>query len=233
MYYGVDEFGNIVSSQDSSVLPEEFQEVFPEYPPESYPVPSEQFDGLMSYVSGGDLASDITDSVVEALEFPEPLTGDELYDLLALIPGYNVFPNTAAVTVFDKVLNGLDGNFKYLITSGSDTYYTYLYYGSSVDVSGNIITFNSPYTICTYYQYRPNTNTNWSYYYTVQQKTSGSDYFSLTNQLIYTNIVDGYPDLVPYKSRESFSLSILISICALLFSLYTVCSRVGKGVKKK
>lgn len=233
MYYGNDENGDIIFGEDSSVLPEEFQEVFPEVPPEGTPVSSDEFSQFADYVSGGDLASDLTDSIVEALEFPEPLSGDELYDLLALIPGYNVFPNTSAVTVFERVLNGLDGNIKYLILSGSNTEYTYLYYGTSVDVSGSTITFSAPYTLCTYYQYRPNTSSAWQYYYTVQQRTSGTDYFNLTNQLVYTNIVDGYPDLVPYKSRESFSIYIIISICALLLSLYTVGCRIAKGSRKK
>lgn len=233
MYYGVDEFGNIITGENSSILPEEFQEVFPEFPPESSPVSSADFDGLMSYVSGGDLVNDITDSVIESIDIPEPLSGDELYDLLALIPGYNVFPSTAAVNVFDRVLNGLDGNIKYLILSGSDSNYTYLYYGRSVDLSGSTITFNSPYTLCTYYQYRPNTSSAWQYYYTVEHKSAGSDYFNLTNQLVYTNVVDGYPDLIPYKSRETFSISIVISICALLLALYSVSTRIAKGAKKK
>lgn len=233
MYYGNDSNGDIIFGEDSSVLPEEFQEVFPEYPPQADPVTSDQFDGLMSYVSGGNLVDDITGSVVEALEIPEPLSGDELYDLLALIPGYNVFPSTAAVSVFDKVLNGLDGKFKYLILSGSDSNYTYLYYGFDVSVSGATITFNAPYTICTYYQYRPNTNSAWQYYYTVEHKNAGSDYFNITNQLVYTNVVEGYPDLVPYKSRETFSISIIISICALLLALYSVGTRIAKGAKKK
>lgn len=233
MYYGVDENGNIISSESSEILPEEYQEVFPEVAPmpetvsqgdtpEYYPLPDNFLD-FMDSVSSGDLVGQFAD------QLPSTLSQDELIDLLAAIPGYSVFPNQTAVTVFTSVLNGLDKNVKYLIVSGSDTNYTYLYYGKNITLNGNVLVFNSPYTVCTYYQYRPSTSSAWQYLYTVSDRTSGSDTFTFNNTLVYTNIREGYPDVIPYKSRESYSFLFIIVLVACFVAFKTLTHRKGNS----
>lgn len=197
MFYSVDADGNIIMSESVDILPDVYVDIFTTVDEEqSFVVVPE------SSVSPGDL-----------------LTYDGLYDLLAAIPGYNVYPNTAAVNVFTDVLNGVEGNFGYVILSGSDSNSTYLYYSADFEVSGRSITLFSPVTFCNYYSYRPTSSSSYVYTYTVS--TLGDISFTVSNQLIYTNLLDGYPDVLPYKSRETYLLFFIIalSIMLVLFSL--------------
>lgn len=162
-----------------------------------------------------DAFSDLDDNVSSGDEtFTSDL--DFFIDLLANIPSYNVYPNTNAVNVFSYVLNSVDGNIGYVLLSGSDTNSTYLYYSNDFIIDGNNITLLSPVTFCNYYSYRPTSSSNYIYTYNVS--VIGDTSFNITNQLVYTNLLDGYPDLIPYKSRDSYSLIFIIALfLALLF----------------
>lgn len=227
MYYGNDTDGNIIMSPDSSVLPDSFQDVFPSTAP--------------GYVSDGNATSDdiIGDDFPSGSSDPQDgvpsldfssfnfVTYDDLIEVMAAIPGYNVYPNTSAVNVFSDVLNGVSGNVGYVILSGSDTNSTYLYYSNNYSVSGQTINLYSPVTFCNYYSYRPTTNS--SYVYTYNVSTIGDTSFTFSNQLAYTNLLNGYPDVLPFKQKETYSLFFIIAFSLLvLFLIMVVRYRGGR-----
>lgn len=152
----------------------------------------------------------------ESVSSGDFLSYDDLVDFLAAIPSYNVYPNISAVEVFSHVLNSIDYNIGYIILSGSDSNSTYLYYSKNFSVSGNVISLFSPVTFCNYYSYRPTSSS--SYIYTYSVNTVSDVTFTLTNQLVYTNLIEGYPDLIPFKSRDSYS--IMIICCILIFLIF-------------
>lgn len=208
MYYYTDENGMIHMSETSENLQESYQEVFP-------------YEASETVSSGNNVNYDDILDYVEQNFNPDPfitdnniVTYDDMIDLLAAIPGYNVYPNTTAVNVFTDVLNGVNGNIGYVILSGADTNSTYLYYSKKYTVSGQNITLQNPVTFCNYYQYRPSTNA--AYIYTYNVSTIGDTSFNITNQLVYTNILDGYPDVLPYKQRETYSIFFLIGLAILI-----------------
>lgn len=206
MYYSIDPItGLIITSESSDILPDPYQEVFPE----------DISDIFEDTVSDGD--SYIPYPTIDPDEFisdNDLVTHDDLIDMLALIPGYNVYPNTTAVSIFSDVLNNIDGHIGYVIISGSDTNTTNLYYSSHYTVSGKTIVLQSPVTYCNYYQYRPTSSSNYIYTYSVS--SIGETSFNLTNQLVYTNLLEGYPDVLPYKQREIYSLFYVIAFALLL-----------------
>lgn len=196
MYYYTDENGNIVQTDDFSDLPSEF-DIF--------------FDGT---VSSGDVESG--DVFITYNQVPE-FDYDSLYEVLASVPGYTIYPSNQAVSVLTDVLNGIDGKVAYVILSGSDTNDTSLYYSSDFSVSGHNITLFSPVTHCRYYSYRPSVNSSYIYTYTVN--SLGDTSFYLTNQLVYTNVIDGYPDVIPFKSKESYSLYFVIALSLVILAV--------------
>lgn len=197
MYYGIDDNGNIVSSFESDVLPENLQSVFPD---SAYDLPV--YNGFFESVSSGDA---LIPNINYNVEYNTPeFDYDYLYDLLAAIPSYNIYPNATAVNVFTNVLNHLDGNYKYIITGGSTSGDTYLYYSKKADVSGNVLTLQAPVTQCRYYYYTSNSQTYYTYNISVLNQ---DETFTLSNRLIYTNLKDGYPDVIPYKQKVSFVFS--------------------------
>lgn len=212
MYYGVDENGDIIFSTSSDILPDNYQDIFPET------------------VSGSDLDVSFDDPIY----FDDPFGSfdeDHFIELLAAIPGYAVYPNTAAVSVFQDVLNGVSGRFGYIIISGSDTYTTYLYYSRFYYVSGSTVTLSSPVTRCTYYQYRPSSSS--SFYYTYSVDIVGDISFTPTNQLVYTNLLEGYPDVVSYKSHESFYLLFLIALAVVFIFVVSLGSKFLTGIDRR
>lgn len=203
MYYSIDpDTGLIISSESSDILPDSYQEVFPE--------------NASDTVSSGDIYLDPLPTIDpdQFISDNNLVTQDDMIDLLASIPGYNVYPNVTAVSIFTDVLNNTDGHVGYVILSGSDTNTTNLYYSSHYTVTGNTIVLQSPVTYCNYYQYRPTSSSNYIYTYSVS--SIGETSFTLTNQLVYTNLLEGYPDVLPYKQRETYSLFFVIAFALLL-----------------
>lgn len=211
MYYGVDENSDLVMSDSVEVLPEDQQSLFEEESVSS----GDQFPTFTEW-----FYQSVSDSDLSFYAAPtDYLTYDNMVDLFANIPGYLVYPNTSSVSVFEKVLNGLDNDVYYIVISGSDTNNTYLYYSKKYSISGNVITLKSPVTVCQYYQYRTSVNADYQYTYTVSQ--TGDSSYTIGNTLFYTNLVDGYPDLIPYQRNASFSL---IAVCALCAVVVAVCN---------
>lgn len=148
----------------------------------------------------------------------DPFDFNNLYDTLANVPGFTVYPSTQSVSVFTDVLNGLDSSVGYVIMAGGDSNDNYMYYSERYNYVGNTITLFSPVTMCRYYSYRPSNVS--SYLYTYNVTTTGDTSIDLTNFLIYTNIVDGYPDVIPYKSKESYNVFIVIVFLFVLLILF-------------
>lgn len=227
MYYGNDADGNIVMSTDSGILPDVYQDLFPSQAPDSV----SDGDAFIDVTQSPDSGDGIPDSEENSspVDFPsfDFVTYDDLIDLMAAIPGYNVYPNTSAVNVFSDVLNGVSGSVGYVILSGADTNSTYLYYSNKYSVSGKTVTLYSPVTYCNYYSYRPSSSSSYIYTYTVS--TIGDTSFTFSNQLAYTNLLDGYPDVLPFKQKETYSLFFIIAFSLLvLFLIMVVRYRGGR-----
>lgn len=247
MVYGVDENGDIVMSENQEILPEEQQGLFPEeLPPqigdsESFedsadldvPVNTGTGNSVSINLPDGTIVDNTTGDInIVAPEYDYQALGqaladsidyNDLVELLSNVPTYTVFPNTSAVNVLQKVLNGVDGHFGYVVLSGSDTYQTHLYYSDEYVVSGKQITLQSPVTHCYYYQYRPSSSSSWVYTYTVSNE--GDMSFNLSNQLVYTNLLEGYPDLIDYKERNSYDFKFIVTLGIIFIVVLMFSSR--------
>ena len=106
MFYGTDENGHIVESYDNSVLPSEYQDIFPQNISDLQEIPFEQETFLS--VSGNDVVSSsgIVSDPYYSVSQGFDIDYDELAQVLANVPAYNVYPNVSAVEVFCRVLNG-------------------------------------------------------------------------------------------------------------------------------
>lgn len=211
MYYGVDDNGFIVASPENDVLDTSISDLYPESASD-LPVSDMQKEAnsfLPSVSSGDPVLPDTPQGDAPAL-LPEGVvysvgnvvSYDDLIDALAAVTEYNVYPNANAVAVFTQVLNGVDEDVGYFILSGPDTYQTHLYYSPDFTVSGNTLTLTGSVTHCYYYQYRPSSSSAWQYTY--QVNTVGDTSTTLGGHLVYTNMAEGYPDVIPYKSKESY-----------------------------
>lgn len=237
MYY-LDEDGNIVYTEDISELPEDTKNLYEgnypdnmydseELPSDSFSEPTEEFvvpDGFKAVVdSNGDIVLVPTTTMdnffqQEYTEPVTPMTVDEMADVFANTPIYTIYPDSNSVNVFGSVLNGLDYTPYYYMVADSESSHVLLYFSKSGSVSGNTLHLDSPVTFCNYFRYRPASNTSWQYKYTVS--TVSSMDVTLTQQLCYTNMIDGYPDLIPYKQKESYSFlfALVLMVSVLLFA---------------
>lgn len=229
-YYGIDEDGNLVSSDSSSVLDDSLSSIFPDsasdlqlffdsvsdndffvYPDQDGLLPHDYFP---EFPTASDIASE--------LDF---ISYDQLLDALAAIPGYNVLPSTAAISVFDSVFNG-NSHIHYICLGSSDG--TVMYYSSKFELSGNTITLKAPVTFINYYNQRVNTVTN--YYYTVTVLNSDQT-FTPTNQLVYTDLLESYPSLpsdcrgVPGSPIYSNYLPPLAFLIIVFFLIFVIKER--------
>lgn len=202
MYYGIDENGKIIQSQSSDILDPVYQALYP-------------FDASDT-VSSGDANVISSSSNSSGIPYEDFLTYDDMVSILSNEPTYSLYPNASAVSVFTDVLNGIDGNVEYFIYSGSDSNTAFLAYGDHVEVSGSSWTLSGDVFLVSYYRYRLNTSSPYEYCYTVN--SVGDITIDVTNKLVYTNAVDGYPDVIQYKSHESFFILFSIPLFILLSS---------------
>lgn len=226
MYYYVDENGKLVSTESVYDLPEDFQDLFPETPPPQ--IGDTQFDAPVTGSSNSVSPQiNIVTPKIDYQELADALSEsaffDSLVDTFANVPSYTVFPNTSAVAVMQDVLNGVNGQVGYFVVAGSTSSEVDMYYSKDYDVSGSVITLYSPVTHCKYYSYRPSGSTSTIYTYTVSDL--GDTSVNLTNQLVYTNLVSGYPDLIPYKQRNLYDFNFLATAGIVLLALMTFSSR--------
>lgn len=215
----VDEDGNLIYDEEGNPIPVEVQEE------PGVTVQVNPSDSSLSVVTPGS-----TQTVT--VQLPQSETNyDDLIEALASVPSYNIYPNTTAVQVYELVLDSLDENVGYFIASGSSSSDVYLYYSEKYTVSGNTLTLQSPVTQCRYYTYRASSSSSTEYRYNVTTLSDIS--ITLSNQLVYTNLKDGYPDVMSYKKNESYSMIVTCAICALICAVATVSTRfvLKKGEK--
>lgn len=219
MYYSIDENGHIIESETSDILSDIQQNLYPEFAIETLPVPE------VSVSSGDPVLPNDSESffadvpITYSLTLPDDyITYDDMIELLANQPVYTIYPNQNAVSVFSDVLNGLDRNVSYVIISGSDSNSAYMYYGDDFSISGKDWTISGNVTRVNYFRFR--TNPSAAYEYAFYPESTGSVTFHVENELVYTNMVDGYPDIIPYKSRESYSLLFFIPLIFLFSAIF-------------
>lgn len=243
MYYSVNENNELVSSESSDILPEEYQEIFPSEAPD-FPVESDDYPWEDSSVLTGSgngatinvIVSDGTEVsgdgssvniVTPDIDYEQlgqvvadAIDYDSMIEAFADVPSYQVFPNTSAVSVMAEVVNSLSGKFGYVIVSGSSSSDVSLYYSKDYVVNNKNITLKSPVTHCRYYNYRPSSSSTSLYTYIVDDL--GDTSFNATNQLMYTNLLEGYPDLVPYKQGAKYSFDFLQALALLMCAMAMV-----------
>lgn len=136
------------------------------------------------------------------------------------------YPSASFVDVFRMVLQSLPSNTKYYVFSGSDSTEAYLYYSKNGGhANGNILTLDSDITICRFYRYRPSSSSAWQYHYSVSTQGSG-DSLDTTGYLVYTNLLEGYPDLLSQVERDHSSLpNLFIVVPLILIALFTIIRR--------
>lgn len=138
---------------------------------------------------------------------------------------YTIYPNVQAVDVYRGVLNSYDGDFGYVLSSGTSSSDVYLYVSRDYTVSGNQIVLQYPVTVHRYYTYRPSTSSSTQYRYEVSHNV-GQQSFNLNTSLIYTNLKEGYPDILPYKRNFSyFSVYFIMFVLFLVFGLLLIKNR--------
>lgn len=138
---------------------------------------------------------------------------------------YTIYPNAQAVAVYRDVLNSYDGDFGYVLSSGTSSSDVYLYVSRDYTVSGSQIVLQYPVTVHHYYTYRPSSSSSTQYRYEVSQNV-GQQFFNLNTALVYTNLKEGYPDILPYKRNFSyFSVYFIMFILFLVFGLLLVKNR--------
>lgn len=226
MYYGVDENGHIIADFSSDVLPSEYIDL---YPDDARDLPVADLYGsdqeIVSQdpgsVSSGDPLSGFYPQqgvfTASANGVSGVISYDDFIDALAAVSSYNIYPPEAAVTCFVRTLNGVDRHVGYFVVSGPDTYSSYLYYSDNYSVSGSTITLSGDVTCAYYHQYRTTTSQPWQYTYTVSHP--GTTSVTLGTNLVYTNLVEGYPDLIPYKSKESYTLLFMIPLLIVFLAI--------------
>lgn len=138
---------------------------------------------------------------------------------------YTIYPNAQSVAVYRDVLNSYDGDFGYVLSSGTSSSDVYLYVSRDYTVSGSQIVLQYPVTVHRYYTYRPSSSSSTQYRYDVTYN-AGQQSFNLNTALVYTNLKEGYPDIMPYKRNFSyFSAYFIMLVLFLVFGLLLIKNR--------
>ena len=212
MYYGIDSDGRIVGSDSNEILPVGIRD--------SYPASFADLPSLEDQTAG---------TYQEGFLYPSVSSGDSvLYNTNALsdamMTAYamqypnDIYPNSAAVEVFKNVLEGLDYDVYYCIYSGSTSSTCYLLYSEDASATGSTLSFAGDVTMCSYYRYRPNSSSSWLYRYSVQENV-GDQSVAIGTSLVYTNLIDGYPDIHPndgFHSPHIKGVFMIVSIFIVL-----------------
>lgn len=213
MYYGIDDSGRLIGSTSNEVLPPDVRDNYPDSYDDVVPLSdtpagnySEGF--LYQNVSSGD---------------PFIYTSTDMSAYIADVYATNspgsMYPNSAAVQVFQNVLEGLDYEYYYTIYSGSDQNTAYLIYSSTGSSSGKTLNFTGDVTLCSYYRTRQ-PNSSWLYEYSVQENV-GDQTVNIGNSLVYTNLIDGYPDIAP--NPGFMSTSIIFGFIVIVIAILAAC----------
>lgn len=196
------------------------------FPPQGPPVPEgDAFTGSGNDVSLPDNTPPVEQIINYTISQNLDFDYDTLVEQLERTALYTIYPNAQAVAVYRDVLNTYDGDFGYVISSGTSSSDVYLYVSRDYTVSGNQIVLQYPVTVHRYYTYRPASSSYTQYRYEVSQHV-GQQSFDLNTTLIYTNLKEGYPDILPYKRNFSyFSVYFIMFVLLLVFGLLLIKNR--------
>lgn len=194
--------------------------------PQSSPVPEgDVFTGSGNDVSLPDDSPTVEQIINYTIEQNLDFDYGTLVEQLERTALYTIYPNVQAVAVYRDVLNSYDGDFGYVLSSGSSSSDVYLYVSRDYAVSGDQVVLQYPVTVHRYYTYRPSSSSFTQYRYEVSYN-AGQQSFNLGTSLIYTNLKEGYPDILPYKRNFSyFSVYFIMFVLFLVFGLLLIKNR--------
>lgn len=194
--------------------------------PHSSPVPEgDPFSGSGNDVSLPDDSPTVEQIINYTIEQNLDFDYGTLVEQLERTALYTIYPNAQAVAVYRDVLNSYDGDFGYVLSSGTSSSDVYLYVSRDYAVSGDQVVLQYPVTVHRYYTYRPSSSSSTQYRYAVSYN-SGQQSFNLGTSLIYTNLKEGYPDILPYKRNFSyFSVYFIMFVLFLVFGLLLIKNR--------
>lgn len=152
-----------------------------------------------------------------------------LADAVALQNSVNVsvadaYLTSAIVDCFSRVVDGLPSYWKYAAyrANSSDQSEGYLIFGTDASVDGDYLVFNEGCQIGHYYRvaYQNGYSTYYEYKYDVTTLSATSYRIPYkSGQLVYTNMVMGYPTLSEYTDTHWMGLvvpAVVIVLCLIL-----------------
>ncbi|MCM1191051.1 MAG: hypothetical protein NC123_04375 [Butyrivibrio sp.] len=206
--YATDENGNVLINADTTL-----EEVL-------NPEPESEDDFS---VSGNDLEliePSVPYSEVESLV--DTLVEESLAETRAAnLSIADAYLSSAIVDVFSRVVDGSPAHYKYVAyrLNANDANEGYLLIDSRAKVNGNCLEFSPGAQLCHYYRYSYTSGyqTYWNYKYDVSEITDTYRIPYTNGQLIYTNMVSGFPVLSENNEKHLGSILIPVCICAVIF----------------
>lgn len=200
MYEEID--GEIVYTPQETEVPQESSS--PE-PPQTSQEPLESPEATIQPAESTE-APEASETPSEASEAPAPVQPisvvdyDDLVEALASVSTPAIYPSSTAVQVFGYALDSYKDYRYYAIVPGSSASDVYMYTADDYTLSGSTVTLTGDVTAHRYYTYRPSTSSTTQYLYTVTSSPEVS--FSLGSTLVYTNTVEGYPDIYTQEQHN-------------------------------
>lgn len=152
-----------------------------------------------------------------------------LADAVAMQNSVNVsvadaYLTSSIVECFSRVVDGLPSYYKYAAyrADSNDQSEGYLIFGSDAKVDGDYLVFNEGCQIGHYYRvsYQSGYNTYYQYKYDVTTLSASSYRIPYkSGQLVYTNMVMGYPTLSEYTETHWMGLAVPIVVAVLCLVL--------------
>lgn len=210
--YATNEDGDILIDNETALN----EVLSPESDPESE-ADAETYEDPGS-VSGSDLYPPVTLTEVETLM--ESALAESRATSLSIADAYL---SSAIVDVFSRVTDGLPTHYKYAAyrLNASDANEGYLIFGPKAKKNGNYLDFESGSQLAHYYRVQRQSNYQTWYEYKYDVSTIYDTYRVPygSGQLIYTNMVSGYPVLSELTETHmaSIVIPVLIVVVALIF----------------
>lgn len=182
-------------------------------------------DTVDNTVSSGDAGAVVPVDAVTASDV-EAIVASALAETYSVnVSLADAYLSSTIVDVFSRVVEGLPVGTHYVAyrLNASDSNEGYLLYSKDASVDGNSLVFGSGSTLVHYYR-QPYTSGYQTYYNYKYDVMSISDEYSVPcngGQLIYTDMVDGYPVLAGISDNHIlgyvFGVFIGLVACAVLF----------------
>jgi len=213
--YALDENGNVLINNDTTL--DEVLNPEPVSSPDSVDTES------LESVSGGDA-------------YPGSMTSEEIEtivsDVLADSRAANLsiadaYLSSAIVDVFSRVVDGSPAHYKYAAyrLNPNDSNEGYLLIGPDAKVNGNYLEFSPGTQLCHYYrvQYSSGYQTYYNYKYDVSEIYDTYRVPYKNGQMIYTNMVSGFPTLS--ENNQNYIASVVIPVFIVAVCLFIIMRR--------